>query len=190
MIEPVAFAFPLSKRIMELIASTRKLPSPDDLREVVKELGMEELCIKGGVALYRSKDLIVLLIPRENIVIDIISASGELSDAVEVIAYHDRKLDAFIVETLPANDIEYEGNIGLEPVIIDAETGELLSNPVLGEVREEEDGVFLLVDEETYGRWRESGKLNTCPVCGGELRWKGKEALCLDCGYGIRVVKG
>ncbi|WP_367884083.1 hypothetical protein [Thermococcus sp. JCM 11816] len=70
--------------------------------------------------------------------IDVIPATGEVSDALEVIAYHDRKLNALILEVLPpANDIEYEGgNIGVEPAIISLESGELESAPPSSETSE------------------------------------------------------
>ncbi len=189
MMEPVALAISLAEKITRTMLSTRGLPSGNEVGDTLKNLGLEELCLRGGVGVYRSRDLIALAIPRESLIIDVISSSGDLSDAVEIVAYRDKKLNALILEILPANDIEYEGNIGLEPVIIDAETGELLSNPVLGEVIEEEEGMVLVIDGETYERWSKSGKLDTCPVCGGELRWKNDRALCLDCGYEIKVVK-
>ncbi|WP_366078474.1 hypothetical protein [Thermococcus sp.] len=130
----------------------------------------------------------MLVFPRENgTVIDIIPSTGELSDALEVVVYHDRKLNALIAEILPANELEYEGNIGLELVMVDAERGELISTPVLGEFDEDEDGSYLLIDGETFRRWKESGKLNVCPICGGELVWKGREARCLECGYRVKV---
>jgi len=131
--------------------------------------------------------VIALLFPRESPVVDIIPASGNVSDALEVIAYHDRKLNALILEILPANDLEYEGNIGLEPVIVNLETGELESNPVLGDFEEDKDGLYLVIDGGTFERWEKSGNTNTCPLCGGELVWRGGKALCLDCGYGVKV---
>lgn len=186
--EPVNLAMPLAKELGERIMESGSLPGGDDVRRILKGMGLEESCLDRGVALLRSGEVMAIVLPRgEALVIDVISASGELSDALEVIAYRDRQLNAFIVEILPANDLEYEGNIGLEPVIIDAETLELKSNPVLGHFEEDDEGPFLVIDRETYERWKGSGKLGTCPVCGGELAWKGERAYCRDCGYGVRV---
>ncbi|ASJ15069.1 hypothetical protein [Thermococcus radiotolerans] len=189
--EPVTLAMPLAKEIGEFIRREGKLPSGDELREILKGLGLEEGCLDRGLALYRSRFVIALAFPRgETVVVDAISSSGELSDALEVIAYHDRKLGAFVVEILPTNDLEYEGNVGIEPIIVDEKTLELESNPVLGHFEEDEEGLFLVIERETYERWREEGDINICPICGGELAWKGERAYCQDCGYGVRVVKG
>ncbi len=188
--EPVTLAMPLAKEIGEFIRREGRLPSGNELREMLKSFGMDESCLDRGLALYRSRFLIALAFPREGtLVVDVISSSGELSDALEVIAYNDKKLGAFVVEILPSNDLEYEGNIGVEPVIIDEKTLELESNPILGHFEEDEEGLFLVIDRETYGRWRGEGDVHTCPLCGGELAWKGERAYCQDCGYGVRVVK-
>ncbi|WP_148883215.1 transposase [Thermococcus aciditolerans] len=189
--EPVTLAMPLAKRIGELILEKGRLPEGDEIREFMREFGLEESCLDRGMAIYRTKFLVALAFPRgENVVIDVISSSGELSDALEVIAYRDRELGAFVVEILPANDLEYEGNIGIEPIIIDEKTLEPESNPVLGHFEEDSEGLFLVIDRETYSRWRKNGDPHTCPICGGELAWKGEKAYCRDCGYGVRVVKG
>ncbi|NJE11275.1 hypothetical protein [Thermococcus sp. MAR1] len=186
--EPVTLAMPLAKEIGDFIMREGKLPGGAEIREILRGFGMEESCLDRGLALYRSRFLIALVIPRgETLVVDVISSSGELSDALEVIAYHDKKLDAFVVEILPTNDLEYEGNIGVEPMIIDGKTLELESNPVLGHFEEDEAGLFLVIDRETYERWKSGGDVHTCPVCGGELVWKGEKAYCQDCGYGVRV---
>lgn len=186
--EPVTLAMPLAKEIGEFIRREGKLPSGDELREMLKGLGLEEGCLDRGLALYRSRFVIALAFPREEtVVVDAISSSGELSDALEVIAYHDRKLGAFVVEILPTNDLEYEGNVGIEPIIVDEKTLELESSPVLGHFEEDEEGLFLVIDRETYSRWRKNGDPHTCPICGGELAWKGEKAYCRDCGYGVRV---
>ena len=188
--EPVTLAMPLAKEIGEFIRREGRLPSGNELREMLKSFGMDESCLDRGLALYRSRFLIALAFPREGtLVVDVISSSGELSDALEVIAYNDKKLGAFVVEILPSNDLEYEGNIGVEPVIIDEKTLELESNPILGHFEEDEEGLFLVIDRETYERWRGEGDVHTCPLCGGELAWKGERAYCQDCGYGVRVVK-
>ncbi|NJE62009.1 hypothetical protein [Thermococcus sp. 21S7] len=189
--EPVTLAMPLAKEVGEFIRRKGKLPGGDELREMLKGLGLEESCLDRGLALYRSRFVIALAFPREEtVIVDAISSSGELSDALEVIAYHDRKLRAFVVEILPTNDLEYEGNIGIEPIIIDEKTLEPKSNPVLGHFEEDEEGLFLVIDHWTYERWNEEGDSSICPVCGGELTWKGEKAYCRDCGYGVRVVKG
>jgi ribosomal protein S27AE len=186
--EPVNLAMPLAKELGERIMRTGRLPEGEEVRGILKKLELEESCLDRGVGVYRSRNVVALVFAKgEALVVDVISSSGELSDAMEVIAYHDRQLNAFIVEILPANDIEYEGNIGIEPVIIDAEKLELESSPVLGHFEEDEEGVFLIIDRETYVRWKENGDLNTCPVCGGELAWKGERAYCQDCGYGVKV---
>ncbi len=188
--EPVTLAMPLAKEIGEFIRREGRLPSGNELREMLKSFGMDESCLDRGLALYRSRFLIALAFPRDGtLVVDVISSSGELSDALEVIAYNDKKLGAFVVEILPSNDLEYEGNIGVEPVIIDEKTFELESNPILGHFEEDEEGLFLVIDHETYGRWRNEGDVHTCPLCGGELAWKEERAYCQDCGYGVRVVK-
>ena len=189
--EPVTLAMPLAKEIGEFIRREGRLPAGDELREILKGFGLEESCLDRGLGVYRSKFLIALVFPREEtIVVDVISSSGELSDALEVIAYHDKKLEAFVVEILPTNDLEYEGNVGIEPIIIDGETLELESNPVLGHFEEDEEGLFLVIDGKTYERWKGEGDIHTCPICGGELAWKGDKAYCQDCGYGVKVVRG
>lgn len=186
--EPVNLAMPLAKRLGETIGKRGDVPDGETVRGILKELGLEEACLDRGVTVFRNRDVIALVLPQGDVLmVDIIPASGELSDALEVIAYRDKQLNAFIVEILPANDIEYEGNIGIEPIIIDAETLELESSPVLGHFEEDEKGPFLVIDRETYELWRESGTTDTCPVCGGELAWKGSEAYCRDCGYRVKV---
>jgi len=188
--EPVTLAMPLAKRIGEFILNEGSLPEGEEIREFMREFGLEESCLDRGMGVYRTKFLVALAFPRrENVVIDVISSSGELSDAVEVIAYKDNELGAFVVEILPANDLEYEGNIGIEPIIINEKTLELESNPVLGHFEGDGEGLFLVIDGETYSRWKENGDPHTCPICGGELAWKGERAYCQDCGYGVKVVK-
>lgn len=187
--DPVTVAIPLAYRFEKIMLEKKSLPSGDEVKTILKELGLEELYSGKGLALLRNQDVVVLVFPRESLVIDVIPATGEVSDALEVIAYHDRKLNALILEVLPANDIEYEGNIGVEPAIISLESGELESAPVFGDFREEEDGIYLVIDKDTLQRWKESGKLDVCPICGGELSWRGKKAICLDCGYGVKVVE-
>ncbi|ASJ06106.1 hypothetical protein [Thermococcus pacificus] len=188
--EPVNLAMPLAKELDEIIMERGGVPDGETVRRILKEFGLEEACLGRGVTVFRNGDVIALLLPRGDVLmVDIIPASGELSDALEVIAYRDKQLNAFIVEILPANDIEYEGNIGLEPAIIDAETLELESSPVLGHFEEDEEGLFLVIDRETYERWKESESTDTCPVCGGELAWKGEGAYCRDCGYRVKVVR-
>ncbi|ASJ08045.1 hypothetical protein A3L11_01915 [Thermococcus siculi] len=186
--EPVNLAMPLAKELGERIMEKGKLPDGEEVREILKGFGLEESCLDRGIGVYRSRNVVALVFVKgEALVVDAISSSGELSDAMEVIAYRDRQLNTFIVEILPANDIEYEGNVGIEPIIIDAEKLELESSPVLGYFEEDDEGVFLVIDRETYGRWKESGNTDTCPVCGGELAWKGERAYCQDCGYGVEV---
>nr|WP_297487481.1 hypothetical protein [Thermococcus sp.] len=188
MLDPVTLAMPLAKSIEEHILRTKKLPNGEEIRKILVNLGLEGLYSGRGVAVLRNRWFVVLIFPRKNgTVIDIIPSTGELSDALEVVVYHDRKLNALIAEILPANELEYEGNIGLEPVMVDAESGELISTPVLGDFSEDEEGPYLLIDGETFGRWKESGKLNVCPICGGELVWRGREAHCLDCGYRVKI---
>ncbi|WP_456365304.1 hypothetical protein [Thermococcus sp.] len=188
MLDAVTLAMPLAKRIGEHILRTKKLPNGDEIRKILVNLGLESLHSEGGLAVLRNRWFVVLVFPKENgTVIDVIPLTGELSDALEVVVYHDRKLNALIAEILPANELEYEGNIGLEPVIIDAGSGELMSTPVLGDFSEDEEGPYLLIEGETFRRWKESGKLNVCPICGGELVWMGREAHCPDCGYRVKV---
>ncbi|WP_457741911.1 hypothetical protein [Thermococcus sp.] len=185
--EPISIAVPLAKRIMKIAVGEKRLPREDEIGKFLIELNLEELYRGRELALFRDRDVVVIVFPRENPVVDVLPASGEVSEALEVVTYHDKKLNAIIVEILPANDLEYEGNIGLEPVIVNLETGELESNPVLGDFEEEKDRAYLTIDKETFERWRKTGRLNTCPICGGELAWRGERALCLDCGYGVKV---
>ncbi|NJE43203.1 hypothetical protein [Thermococcus sp. GR6] len=188
--EPITLAMPLAKWIGDFIMERGHLPSGEDVRETMKSFGLEEICLDKGLAVFRGRFLIALVFPRnENLVIDVISSSGELSDALEVIAYHDKKIEAFVVEILPTNDLEYEGNIGIEPTIIDEESLELESSPVLGHFEEDEEGMFLVIDGETYERWKEEDDIHTCPICGGELAWRKEKAYCADCGYGVKVVR-
>ncbi len=188
--DPVTLAMPLAEMITRLIIERGRLPGADDVRKLLRELGLEELYAGRGLALHRNRYFVTLLLPREVLVVDIIPSSGELSDSVEVMAYHDRELGAFIVEILPANDLEYEGNIGLEPAIIDEKTLKLKSSPVFGHFEEEKEGLYLVIEGEAYELWKDSGKLSVCPICGGELAWKGERAYCQDCGYGVKVVRG
>lgn len=190
--EPLMLAMPLSKWMSEFIIKNKKLPRGDDVRKFLKECGLEEICLDEGLVLHRGKFILTLTFPakksKEHIIVDIISSSGELSDALEIIAYHDRKLEAYVIEIIPANELEFEGNIGLEPVIIDEKSFELKSCPVLGHFEEEEGGMFLVIDSETYRIWKDSGKLDICPICGAEgLAWRKNEAYCDSCGFGIKV---
>jgi len=105
---------------------------------------------------------------------------------MEVVVYHDRKLSARIAEILPANELEYEVNIGLEQVIVDAESGELISTPVLGCFEEDGDGPYLLIDGETFKHWRESGKLNVCPYAGESWPGSGERPTALSVATGLR----
>ncbi len=185
--EPVMLAMPLARKLGELITASKRLPNGDEVRQVLKGFGLEERYLDRGLALHRERFIITLTFPgTEHLIVDVISSNGELSDALEVIAYHDRKLEAYVVEILPANELGFEGNIGLEPVIIDDKTFEFKSAPVLGHFEEHKNGIFLIIDGETYSRWKAR---ETCPICGGKLAWKGEEAYCVDCGYGIKVVK-
>jgi len=186
--DPITLAMPLSKVIGEFILENGRLPEGDELKGIMRRFGIEESCLDRGMMVYRTKFLVILVFRgRENVVIDIIPSTGELSDALEVIAYKDKKLGAVVVEIVPANDLEYEGNIGIEPIIIDERTLELESNPVLGHFEEDENGISLVIDRKTYERWKSRGDVQTCPICGGELAWEGEKAYCWDCGYGLRV---
>lgn len=186
--EPLMLAMPLAKWMGEFIIENKKLPTGDDVRKFLKENNLEEICLDEGLVLHRGKFVLTLTFPaKEHLIVDIISSSGELSDALEIIAYHDRKLEAYVIEIIPANELEFEGNIGLEPVIIDDKSFELKSYPVLGHFEEEKDGVFLIIDNKTYQIWKESGKLDICPICGAEgLAWRRNEAYCDSCGFGIK----
>jgi len=187
--EPLMLAMPLAKWMGEFIIKNKKLPGGDDVRKFLKECGLEEICLDEGLALHRGRFVLTLTFPaKEHVIVDIISSSGELSDALEVITYHDRKLEAYVIEIIPANELEFEGNIGLEPVIIDEKSFELKSYPVLGHFEEEEDGVFLIIDSETYRIWKGSRKLGICPICGAEgLVWRKNKAYCDSCGFGIKI---
>ncbi|AEH25309.1 membrane protein [Pyrococcus yayanosii] len=188
--EPVMAAMALAKWLGEEITARKGLPDVEAVRNKIVELGLEEVCAREGLAVFRNRFVITLLIPKSGmIVVDFLSASGELSDALELVAYFDRKIESYVVEIIPANELEFEGNVGVEPVIIDGKTFELKSYPVLGEFREDRGSVYLAVDEKTYAMWRDSEKLNVCPVCGGELRWRGRRAICVDCGLEVRVVE-
>ncbi len=188
--EPVNVAMPLAKKLQESIRENGRLPDGVELRKIVGEVGGEEICMGRGVSAFRAGEVVGVILPgRDRITVELIPAEGGIGEALEVVAYQDHDLGAFIVEIVPASDIEYEGNIGLEPVIIDAESLELRSTPVLGSFEEEREGAFLVIDRKTHGRWKESGKLDVCPICGGKLIWEGEKAYCRDCGYGIRVVK-
>ncbi|GAB6103062.1 membrane protein [Thermococcus atlanticus] len=189
--EPVMLAMPLARKLGELITAGKRLPDGEEVIEELRKFGLEEICLDRGLAIHRGRFIIALTFSgREHLITDILSSTGELSDALEVMAYHDRKLEAYIVEILPANELEFEGNIGIEPVIIDDRTFELKSNPVLGHFEEDGGGIFLVIDRETYERWEEEGDTGTCPICGGSLSWKGERAYCRDCGYGVEVVGG
>ncbi|MFA4646984.1 hypothetical protein P8X24_06995 [Pyrococcus kukulkanii] len=186
--EPIMGAFPIAKKLWRAIVENKGLPSPDTVGKMLESIGLEKLFLGKGLGLFRNNFVIALLIPRENmIVVDFISATGDLSDALELIAYYDREIDCYVVEMIPANELEYEENLGVEPVIIDAKTFELKSYPVLGEFKQGKKTIILKVDNETYRLWRESGKLNICPVCGGELRWREKKAICTDCGIEVMI---
>ncbi|AMM53116.1 zinc ribbon domain-containing protein [Pyrococcus kukulkanii] len=186
--EPIMGAFPIAKKLWRTIVENKGLPSPDAVAKMLESMGLEKLFLGKGLGVFRNNFVIALLIPRENmIVVDFISATGDLSDALELIAYYDREIDCYVVEIIPANELEYEENLGVEPVIIDAKTFELKSYPVLGEFKQGKKTIILKVDNETYKLWKESGKLNVCPVCGGELRWRGRRAVCTDCGVEVVI---
>ncbi|ACS89964.1 MAG TPA: hypothetical protein HA302_01300 [Thermococcaceae archaeon] len=189
--EPVMLAIPLAEKIKDYILKTKEMPRVDELKEILRELNLKNLYLDRGFALYRSKHVFALLISfKEYITIDIISSSGDLSDAMEIMIYHDKTLDSYIVEIVPVNELEFEGNIGIEPVIIDAKTFELKSNPVLGHFEKGNGEVFLVIDESTYKKWEESNKTDHCPICGAkELTWHEKVAYCDSCGFGVKVVK-
>ncbi|ASJ15864.1 hypothetical protein A3L04_01625 [Thermococcus chitonophagus] len=186
--EPIMGAFPIAKKLWRKIIENKGLPSPDAVGKMLESIGLEKLFLGKGLGVFRNNFVIALLIPRENMIaVDFVSATGDLSDALELIAYYDREIDCYVVEIIPANELEYEENLGVEPVIIDAKTFELKSYPVLGEFKQGKKTIILKVDSETYKLWKESGKLNVCPVCGGELRWRGKRAVCTDCGIEVVV---
>jgi len=189
--EPIMLAMPLAERIKDQILRERKIPDGDDLRKILTSLGLEEMCLNRGLALFRSKYILALLIPsKEYATVDIISSTGDLSDALELMIYHDKTLNAYIVDIVPANELEFEGNVGIEPVIIDAETFELKSTPVLGHFEKENGEIFLVISEKTYDVWKKSGKLEVCPICGADgLVWQKGIAYCSSCGFGIKVVK-
>lgn len=189
--EPVMLAMPLARRIAKFIVEKRRLPGGDELRAFLRELGLEESCLDRGMAVYRSPFVLAIILPgTEHAVIDILSSSGELSDAFEVIAYHDKEVNAYYVEIVPASEVTFEGNVGLEPVIIDAESFEMESYPVLGHFEERDDGIYMVLDGEAYSNWKVSEKIHTCPICGAEeVAWKGEKAFCPSCGFGFEVVR-
>ncbi len=188
--EPIMLAMPLAERLTELIIINKRLPNKEEIKEELKRFELEETCPESAPVIHRGRFIVTLAFSgKEHLIIDILSSTGELSDALEVIAYHDRKLEAYIVEILPANELEFEENIGLEPVIIDDRTFELKSNPVLGHFEEQEDGIFLIIDGKTYKKWKSEGDTSICPICGGKLVWGENKAYCNGCGYGVKVVK-
>lgn len=189
--EPIMLAMPLAEKIKDQILQEKKIPDGETLRRILTSLGLEETCLGRGLALFRSKYVLALLIPSgKYITVDILSSTGDLSDALELMVYHDKTLNAYIVDIVPANELEFEGNIGIEPVIIDAETFELKSTPILGHFEKENGEIFFVISEKTYEVWKESGKLEVCPVCGAdELVWQKGIAYCSSCGFGIKVVK-
>ncbi len=189
--EPVNLAMPLAKRLGELVMERGKIPGENEVKEIMETFGLTETCAGRRPRVYEGEGLVALVFQGNgHLVVDVISSTGDLGDALEVVAYHDGKLEAFIVEIVPANDISYEGNVGIEPVIVDEGSLELESSPVLGRFEEEDDGVFLVIDRGTYEKWKSTGDVHVCPVCGGELAWRGEKAICRDCGYGVRVVVG
>ena len=165
--EPIMLAIPLAKRIKDQILRERKIPDGDDLRKILTSFGLEETCLNRGLALFRSKYILALLIPsREYATVNIISSTGDLSDALELMIYHDKTLNAYIIDIVPANELEFEGNVGIEPVIIDAETFELKSTPVLGHFEKENGEIFLVISENTYDVWKKVANLNSVPYVG------------------------
>jgi len=185
--DPITLAMPLAKELWKEI-TRGKIPDGDKAGEILRKLGLKELHREERPSVYANRYLVALVFPGDNgLIVDVIPASGELSDALEVSAYRDAEIGAFVVEIVPANELEYDENIGVEPVILDAESLELKSTPVLGHFVEKEGGFVLMIDRETYERWNEGGKVATCPICGGELAWKGEKAFCRECGYGVEV---
>ncbi|CAB49097.1 zinc ribbon domain-containing protein [Pyrococcus abyssi] len=184
--DPLMAAFPVAKRLWKAIIKNRRFVELSEVADILEEVGLKKACFGDGLLLFRNRDVIALLVPRNGmIIIDFISATGELSDALELVAYLDKEIECYVIEILPASEFEEE-NIGVEPVIIDANTFELKSYPVLGEF-EERKNLILHVDRETFDLWKESGKLSICPVCGGRLKWKGERAICTDCGVEVVV---
>ena len=75
--EPIMLAMPLAKRIKDQILRERKIPDSDDLRKILTSFGLEEMCLNRGLALFRSKYILALLIPsKEYATVDIISLTG------------------------------------------------------------------------------------------------------------------
>lgn len=187
--EPVMVAMPLAKHISEFIMRKRRLPGREEIAGIMELLNLERKHAERDLCFYRGHFVVALCFSREkHLIIDVISSTGELSDALEVIAYRDEQLDSYIIEILPANELEFEGNIGIEPVIIDSETFELESTPVLGYFEEGEEGITFIIDRETYDRWKESERLDICPICGSDdLVWSGEMAYCPSCGFGIMI---
>ncbi len=188
--EPVNLAMPLAKRIGDWIVERGRIPGGNEVRGIMETFGLTETCAGRRPRVYEGKSLVALVFQGDgHLVVDVLSSTGDLGDALEVVTYHDGKLEAFVVEIVPADDMVYEGNVGIEPVIVDDGNLELESSPVLGRFEEGSDGVFLLIDMETYERWKSTGDVHICPVCGGELAWRDEKAICRDCGYGVRVVR-
>ncbi|NJE26761.1 hypothetical protein E3E22_09080 [Thermococcus sp. MV5] len=190
--EPIMLAIPLAEEVKAHLIKTKRFPTEGELKKTLEKLGLKPFCSDKKLEIYKGKHVLVLVLPlKEYITVDILSLSGALSDGIEVAVYHDKHLEAYIIEIIPANELEFEGNIGLEPVIVDANTFELKSTPVLGYFKEEGDRVFLIVEGDVYKIWKESGKLDICPICGAKnLVWKGKQAYCASCGFGVKVMKG
>ncbi|AIF69571.1 hypothetical protein PAP_05855 [Palaeococcus pacificus DY20341] len=187
--EPLMVAMPLAKWLGEFVVKERRIPTGDEVREFFKSVGFEEVFLDKGMAVHRNRFILAITLPKKNtLVIDLLSSSGELSDALEVIAYHDKQIEGYIIDIIPANELEFEGNVGLEPAIIDDKNFELKSTPVLGYFEEEKEEISLVIDEEAYNLWKKSGKLEICPICGAEgLVWKESFAYCPSCGFGIRI---
>lgn len=176
-------------RFEKIMLEKKFFLSGDEVKIILKEFGFEEFYFGKGFVFLRNQDVVVLVFFCESFVIDVIFVIGEVSDVFEVIVYYDRKFNVFIFEVFFVNDIEYEGNIGVEFVIISFESGEFESVFVFGDFREEEDGIYFVIDKDIFQRWKESGKFDVCLICGGELLWRGKKVICLDCGYGVKVVE-
>ncbi|WP_367884084.1 hypothetical protein [Thermococcus sp. JCM 11816] len=61
--DPVTVAIPLAYRFEKIMLEKKSLPSGDEVKTILKELGLEELYSGKGLALLRNQDVVVLVFP-------------------------------------------------------------------------------------------------------------------------------
>jgi len=178
--EPLEVAFPLARLLTDIVRTEKRTLILKDIVRSIKSIGMEEVSRDEGWRIFEGKGTIAIV--WDELIIDILPKGGGIEDAIEVIVHEDRKNGILTIELLPADTLHFE-NLGVEPALFDLKSYHLLSCPVFGELKEGK----LIIDEETFKKWKECKKIDVCPFCGGHLRWRGNNAVSMRCDYMVVV---